>query len=60
MNIGEQIKALRKKNNLTQEGLSELLCVSCLSSCVQVGVRRFLPGSLADSRAYKIVSCYSR
>ena len=29
MNIGEQIKALRKKNNLTQEGLSELLCVSC-------------------------------
>ena len=29
MNIGERIKVLRKKNNLTQERLAELLCVSC-------------------------------
>lgn len=29
MNLGDRIKMLRRKNNLTQERLADLLCVSC-------------------------------
>ena len=51
MTVGERIKELRKKENMTQESLA---------SCFKMGVWSFKPRPFAHSASYQAVQYFCR